>query len=352
MKRKQKIQIIVIVSIVLLAVLFVPFELPYKIETVAKLMPAQQWILSRGTDGDIQTNTINHLSGINNSYQLTSFERGESMLLDISHKIKNGQIVEKGDTIGTIYSSSQQESLIQLNGELQVLKATLEVSLSGVKKTEVKEAKERLEMSKSEYHKQKKIVERLSSLLEKELIAAEDYQTASDELSVLEKAVNVREAELESSLSGEKIEEINMLKKQISAVENTISFLEKQKDAQSSIIAPFNGRLERSFSKDTLLVLSNFDIGVAFMPVAMQESEYIDEGGKVSFKTNNASELLTGVVQMKQPVMQIIGGRQCIMVLATVYNMSSDFVSGMITQAEINCGTVTLQTFLKRNTQI
>ena len=123
--------------------------------------------------------------------------------------------------------------------------------------------------------KQKKIVERLSKLLEKELIAAEDYQTASDELSVLEKAVNVREAELESSLSGEKIEEINMLNKQISAVENKISFLEKQKDAQSSIIAPFNGRLERSFSKDTLLVLSNFDIGIAFMPVAIEESEYI-----------------------------------------------------------------------------
>ena len=89
------------------------------------------------------------------------------MILDINHDLKNGQHVNKGDTIGTIYSSSQQESLIQLNGEFQVLKATLKVSLSGVKKTEVKEAKERLEMSKSEYHKQQKIVERLNTLLKK-----------------------------------------------------------------------------------------------------------------------------------------------------------------------------------------
>ena len=72
----------------------------------------------------------------------------------------------------------------------------------------------------------------------------------------------------------------------------------------------------------------------------MRNLNTLDEGEKVSFKTNNTSELLTGVVQMKQPVMQIIGGKQCIMVLATVYNISSDFVSGMITQAEINCGTV------------
>lgn len=351
MKRSQKIQISAIVSIVLLIVLFVPFELPYNIESVAKLMPAKQWILSRGVDGDIQTSTINHLSGINNSYQLTSFERGESMLLDISHNLKNGEVVQKGDTIAVIYSSSQQENLIQLSGELSVLKATLDVSMSGVKSTEIKESKERLEMSKSEYHKQMKIVERLGNLFQRELIAEEDYQTADDELNVLAKAVNVREAELESSLSGEKIEEVNMLKKQISAVESEITFLQKQKDAQSSIIAPFSGRIERSFSNDTLLTLSNFDLGIAFIPVTLEESEYIGEGEKVTFITNNTTELLSGVVQMKQPVMQIIGGRQCIMVLATVYDISKDFVSGMLTQAEINCGTVTLQTYLQRNIQ-
>ena len=94
MKRAQKIQITVLISIILLIVLFVPFKLSYNIESVAKLMPAKQWILERGVDGDIQTSTINHLSGINNSYQLTSFERGESMFLDISSELKNGEIVE------------------------------------------------------------------------------------------------------------------------------------------------------------------------------------------------------------------------------------------------------------------
>lgn len=345
----NKLQIIALISILFLAAFFIPFKLSYKINSVAKLMPAQQWILSRGADGDIQTNTINHLSGINNSYQLTSFERGESMFLDLDPKLKNGQVVEQGDTVGVIYSSSQQESLVQLNGELHVLKATLEVSLSGVKKTEVKEASERLEMSKSEHHKQKKIVERLNKLLKKELIAEEDYQTAEDELNVLAKGVNVREAELESSLSGEKTEEINMLNKQIAAVENRISFIQQQIDSQNSIVVPFRGRIERSFSTDTLFVLSNFDLGIAFIPVALEEASYFSEGEKVSFTSANTSELFTGVVQMKQPVMQIIGGKQCIIVLATVYDISKDFISGMISQAEINCGTISLTTYLKRN---
>lgn len=349
--KNNRIIIISIAGCIILLVLFLPYELTYKIDSIAKLLPAKQWILARGTSGDIQTSNIDHLNGTSISYQLTSFERGESMMLNINPELKNGQIVEKGDTIGIIYSSAQHESLVELNGEVNVLKATLAVSMSGVKKTELKEANERLEMSRSQYQKQKKIVERLNKLVEKELIAEEDYQTAEDELKVLAKAVNVREAELESSLSGEKVEEINLLHKQITAVTNKISFLEKQIDAQSHIIAPFNGRIERSFSKDTLLVLSNVELGIALMPVAIEEASYINQGEKVTFQLNDTSQILSGVVQMKQPVMNIVGGKQCVMVLATVPKLSTKFISGILSKAEINCGNVSLQTYLKRNIQ-
>ena len=107
---------------------------------------------------------------------------------------------------------------------------------------------------------------------------------------MLEKAVNVSEAELESSLSGEKNEEINMLKKQISAVENKISFLKNKNDAQSSIIAPFNGRLERSFSKDTILFFRILTWALHF-PVSIHEADYIDEGDEVKFVSTNSQDL-------------------------------------------------------------
>ena len=348
METKNK--IIILTLIITAAILiFLPIKVPYKINSVAKLMPAHQWLLSRGPDGDILTTTIDNLSGINNSYQLTSFERGESMILDINQNLRNGQQVNKGDTLGIIYSSSQQENLVELNGELQVLTATLKASTSGVKRTEVREARERLEMAKSEYTKQQKIVERLNKLLKKELIAEEDFQTASDELSVLEKGVNVREAELESSLSGEKDEQINLLLKQINAVENKISFLKKEIDLQNSIITPFGGRIERSFSQDTILVLSNYEMGVALVPVSIDEANYFNEGDEVKFISTNSENVLSGIVQAKQSIMQMIGGKQCIMVLATVHNISKGFISGIITKSEINCGSIPLITYLERN---
>lgn len=348
METKNKIIILTLIIAVVI-IIFLPIKVPYKISSVAKLMPARQWLLSRGADGDILTTTIDNLSGINNSYQLTSFERGESMVLDINRDLRNGQQVNKGDTIGIIYSSNQQEKLIELKGELQVLTATLKASTSGVKRTEVKESRERLEMARSEYMKQQKIVERLNKLLKKELIAEEDFQTASDELTVLEKAVNVREAELESSLSGDKDEQINLLMKQIDAVENKISFLKKEIDSQNSIITPFDGRIERSFSQDTILVLSNYKMGIALVPVSIDEADYLNEGDEIKFESTNSEEVLSGIVQTKQSVMQMIGGKQCIMVLATIYSISKPFISGIITESEIDCGSIPLITYLERN---
>ena len=127
--------IIIAASLVLIGVFFLPIKIPYAINSVAKILPAQQWILSKGNDGEILTNTVNNISGINYSSRLFSFERGESMILDIDPSLENGQAVEKGDTLGVIYSSSRQENLIKLKGELQVLTATLKANESGEKKT-------------------------------------------------------------------------------------------------------------------------------------------------------------------------------------------------------------------------
>ena len=349
MNKNHLILVTTTLILILLALFFLPVKVPYAIESVAKMLPAHRWILSRGNDGEILSNTENFLSGINNSYQRTSFERGESLILNLNSTLNNGDIVSKGDTLGLIYSSGQQENLIQLNGDLQVLNASLKASMSGDKNTEVREAQQRLAMAQSELNKQTKIVKRQKELLKKDIVAMEVYETAADELKILEKAVNVRQAEVESALSGKKDEEINQLKENIVAIENRISFLQQQVDSQNLIIAPFSGRIDRTFSNDTLLVVSNFDSGIACIPVPLEEADFIPKGGNVSFNSSNLGSQFSGEVQMKQPVMQLIGGKQCIIVLATFNPLSNDFISGLLAPVKINCGSISLPAYLKRN---
>ena len=349
MKRTQYIIVCITIVILLLATFFLPVQIPYTVNSVAKILPARQWILSRGNNGEILVSSENFISNKNNTYQITSVERGESMILNLDPMLKNGEVVAEGDTLGTILLSNQQENLVQLNGELQVLKASLEVAASGEKRTEIQESEQRLAVAKMELEKQTKIVNRLKESLERNIISQQEYQTEADELNVLAKEVNVRQAELESSLSGEKDEEINLLNKQIDAVENEISFLKEQLASQNLIVAPFSGRIDRTFSNDTLLILSNFETGIACIPVPLEDAVYINHGETVKYSSTYSESSLSGEVQMKKAVMQLVGGKQCLMVLATVKPLSNNCISGLLTPAEINCGPVSLPIYLKRN---
>lgn len=348
MNSKIKIIIVFIVLVLISLIFFTPINLPYKIESAAKILPARQWILSRNANNDVLTSSINNLNGISNSYALTSFERGESMVISISDNLQNGQFVNVGDTLAIIYSSNQQEKLIELKGQLQVLKAKLASGMSGVKNTEIKEFRERLELAKSEYEKQKKIVDRKRKLFDKNLIAEEEYQKSLDELKILEKAIDVRKAELESAVTGLKTEEINYLQKQITSVENKIKFINSEIDKKNFITVPFNGRLERNFSIDTLVVISNFDFAIAVIPISIEESEYLNEGDKISLWLNNFKSSLRGVIQSKQSIMRIINGKQCIMVLATIYDIPKNIITGVILPTELDCGNIPLLSYLER----
>lgn len=348
LKKKHQVLIIIIIILVISGLFFLPVKVPFIIDSVAKILPARQWILYRGNDGEIITNTVNNLNVTNSIYQRISFERGESIILDMG-PANRLNIAAKGDTLGYIYSSARQADLIRLKGELDVLNAAVKAGMSGDKKTEVQAAEQRLALAVSEVDKQTKIVDRLKKLLEKDIIAKAEYQEEADELYTLTKAVKIRQAELESSLSGEKAEEIEMLKKQITAVNNEISFLQRQIDSQNIITAPFSGRLDRSFSNDTLLVLSNFDLGVGYIPVHLAEADYISDDGRVSFKSNSQAAELSGKVLKKHPAMKMIGGKQCMIVLTDVSPLTNDFVSGSLAQAKINCGQIALQTYLIRN---
>lgn len=347
MKKYHKISLIFLLAVSVIVIL-IGIQIPYKIKSMAKVLPVRQWILYRGANGDILTHSRDNFRGKNNSYKLTSFERGESMLLELTNKCKNGEVIKEGDTLGIIVSNKKQEKLVQLNGELDILSAMLNAGMSGEKKTEIKEAEKRIELAKSEYDRQLRIVERAEKLFSKELIAEEDFQSSVDELSILEKSIMVKQAELESSLSGVKDEEIRLLREKISAVNNEITFLNKELHSNNSILAPFSGRIEKNISGDTLLMLSDFDLGIAIIPIAIEDACFLEEGKKVEFNLSNNSEQISGIVQLKKPTMEIINGKQCIMVLATVHNLSIDFISGIITKAEINCGEIPFTEFIER----
>lgn len=350
-KLRRKIIIIsLVIFIILFGMLIFPkIEVPHWIKGVAKISPSREMIFARGADGEVITNIVDNRTGFTNSSKLISFDRGESVVLDIKAELKAGQVLNKGDTLGLIYSSKQQEELTQLTGNLRILQATLKARKSGKKIAEIQQAKERLALAKAEFEKQKKVVSRLKVLFDKEFCSKEKYQLANDELDILSLTIKVRQAELQSYQTGDKNEDINTVKQQIAAVEEEISFLKETIDTKNTIVAPFDCVLESSFSTDTLLILSDKLSAVAFIPVSLEKSINIKKGDKVSFYGPEDVSGLTGIVNRKLQTMQLMNGKQCILISAKIENLTKDFISGIIAKAKIDCGKQSLKNYFLNN---
>jgi hypothetical protein len=323
----------ILAAIILLIILLylLPFKVEYTLKTYAKLQPARQWVISRGSDG-IYISTLRDLTGgTGASYIVNQFERGASVEVKLSPELKTNQIVEPGDTLGSIYTSTNLERYTILKGELEVAKAELDVLMTGEKESVIDQAEHNLQLSKSELDKQAKIVERLKQLREKNMVSDEEYQLAADEMRSLNIAVGMRTAELQTVSTGAKNSEIQRLNVQIKTLKDQIKTVEKQMNSYN-IIAPFRGRIDRYISIDTLLILSDTEKCLAFMPVGLDEKEYLLPDSRIDLtagsKTYNAQ-----ILDINHKA-EIVNNRQCV-TLTAVFEGSEGVSYGMIVPAVI-----------------
>ena len=74
------------------------------------------------------------------SYGVTEFQRGDVVQFLLNPKMSNQKYVLAGDTIGWIVSNEEQRNLIQLKGELNIMKAEMVPTLQlDIKRMQEKE---------------------------------------------------------------------------------------------------------------------------------------------------------------------------------------------------------------------
>ena len=221
---------ITIATIALIAIIFLfilPINLPYSIKVPGKVLPQKEWVLSKTDNGMIVTQLINNKTGISEDYFVTQFERGDAVQLKLNSK-KNNFSVSKNDTIGIIHSNEINRELVKLQGTLAETKASLELNLTGNKKSIINAAKEKLAFSKEKSKEQKKILARLKAMFRKNLISKEEYEIAQNESNLNDINISIAQAQLEAVKTGEKPEQVQFINSKILSIENEISVLEKR----------------------------------------------------------------------------------------------------------------------------
>lgn len=209
--------IIIFFTIIIVASGYI--KIPYTISSRAVFMPASEFNLVRTVEGNLISSFKDNLRGVVKSYGVTEFQRGDVVQFLLNPKMVNQKFVNAGDTIGWIISNEEQRNLIQLKGELGIMKAELDFYTTGQKPEDVQTAKEELELAKEQLDIQKKLLKRSALLFKDSVIPQQEYDIELNKLKVKEIEVGVAEARYLSITTGEKKEQSRLVAAKITNLE-------------------------------------------------------------------------------------------------------------------------------------
>jgi len=294
---ERKITWITLSVVALLALYFFGFNPEFRFTTSTKLIvhPAEEWELIRSFDGNILTVERDYKSNNTKSYSVTEFQRGDAVKFVLNQQIMEREFIRQGDTIGYVYSNEEQRRLIQMIGELAVLKAELAYHTTGQKPEDVLLAERQLLLARQELETQKKLMTRSNELIADQIISKEKYDLDLNELKVKELNVKVAEANLASIDTGEKPEMAKLVESKIKALQNEIDQIQSRIDFLT-IISPIDGvisvnhaslLLPPSTSTEKIVrVISTHD-PIGLLPVQLAHRAMIPMGTEVIFKKTN-----------------------------------------------------------------
>ena len=282
---KRTLIIFVVILLVILVLQILPFRVPYKIKVPGKIIPEKEWILQRGNDGSLMATFYDHKIGLVKNYSAAQIERGDAINFQLWPSLNEKEFINSGDTVGVIQSKEIDFQLQELNRDLVTTEASLEINRTGEKQPLILEAQEQLRLAKEKVKNQQMIFFRKDSLFKLNLISKEEYEVERSIFNVIEIEESVAKAHIEVLESGAKPELIEMIKVEIEAIRKQILSLHERTE-NFTMIAPFSGKLFRSFWGDTLLTVADTNF-VVLLPIQLRHLNDIQVGQSVNCEIPN-----------------------------------------------------------------
>jgi len=326
---------------------FAPIYVPSNIPIAGKVFPAKQWLVHAGTNGQFMNTQTDLVAGVSNVYESREFTRGDDVRFEINPNILEKNLIQKNDTIGLIFSNETMMMLNSARKELNVKEAILNSSRSGQKKEAVELAKKQLEFAKIDAESQRLTYERKKILFEQNVIPDQEIE---DHLRLYElklAEVGIKKAELETLLSGEKPEDIELVKAEIEKIETEISDLEDKQQMQT-IVSPITGIFRNSYSSDTLMLVESIDELIIKMPVLLKDRNKIFNGQKVTCTIyEQTTSFVSEVVHLSNHI-SVVGGKQTFIVTARIHSGDVELLPGMVFKGKLESDDVLLRDYVSK----
>jgi hypothetical protein len=341
-------KIIIWLAAITIVILFliIPINISYKIYVKGKLLPNKEWIIYKGTDGRLTSLITNYRSGMNQSYDVTLFDRGDAMRFSFNQKLHSGSRLFVNDTVAIVYSNEIERQIENLKGEIIAAKASLSLNLTGEKEAIIEQENKTLDYSIKQSEEQKKILDRVKTLYDKGLASLEEYEIAKGtyELNIINSSIS--KARLQSVKTGAKKEQIGLIKSQILSLENELAILQKRFKG-FTVTSPISGVLNRKTNSDTLMSITDNSEFVLICPVKINDIKFISDSARIKIKLNDKT--VNAQVYEKNNIVKIVNGIQVVTVSATIDKReNSNLTPSMIVDCYVDAGELSPVEYLVR----
>ena len=321
----------------------------YNIHTTGVVLSSKEWTLERTIDGNLISSYQDNVLGSTNSFNVTEFTRGDVVEFRLNPNIGDRDFIQKGDTIGTIYSNEEQRKLNQLQGELAVLESELLFSTTGGKPEDVLVASERLKLAVQDFESEQKLYERNLKLFIDSIISRQQFEIIDNNYKLKEFQMQIADAEYHSAITGAKPEQELLIKSKIKLIKDQINKMQERLD-YFIITSPVDGMIMKNtnrFSHEILLKVMDNSKFVVIAPVNIQERKYIKKGNKVVLRSNSGEIIGKGEIVALDNIIQIVNSRQGFFTKTILYE-TSDIILGELGEIEINTGEIGITEYSKR----
>ncbi|MFN0087297.1 MAG: HlyD family secretion protein [Blastocatellia bacterium] len=332
----------------LIAAAFSPVDVPFRIESVARVMPQKQWVLLKTPDGSLTATLYDHRTELVRAQQGYQFDRGDQVQLHFKEDRQTGQAIRAGETVATISSNQLNEQLVRLRNQLAVEQAGRDVVATGQKPQILTQLEEEITLAGADLELRRKTLQRMKQLHEDGIIAVMQLEQAENAHNESMARLRVAQKALQVGATGEKPETVSFASSKIDALRKEIAFLEN-KQVRYTLNAPFDGqiRLESTTEGDRLLVEDTSAV-VLQIPVRLGDSRFIRAGQTVEIQLPDRTGPLGATILDVGTRIEILNREQVVLVRATA-SQSAGLPQGQLLRCRIECGPVRVAEFLKRS---
>lgn len=346
--------------VLVVALLVAPVEIPDRVASVGRVLPAQEWVLVRTEGGAVTATLRNHRTGEVRTTFAAEPARGDAVRFELG-PVGMQESVEAGEAVGFLASGEAALRLSAVRGQIEQAEAELRLSGTGEKAEIVETARQEVRRAEAEADRMgaeiaeaeaareqaERVATRQRELLRQGLTSDGALEEAEGAVRVAEAAVATAQARaraarvrvqaaqsrVRAAQAGERPEEAEVVRARIEALGREAESLVRREE-MGTLVSPIGGRVHRVFSPDTLLLVADTSAYHVLLPVRWSDRDRVRLGADVQLDVGLNEGATARIVDVREAAAPQ-AGQAYLVATAEVTRGGEHLVPGLLVPASI-----------------